>query len=109
MVPETNYLTQLIIAIPLALGGIALGVQSLSKAWKSSSTESHLLQMMHEELERMSNQNATLSQEVGKLQVELVRLSSQLTSLNSENQKLQAEVSGLNQEISRLHSLLIGK
>lgn len=91
----------------LALIAIAMGLQTLLKNWKSTSTESSLLQMMHNELERMSTQNSALSAEIGKLQIELIKLSTQLTELSYENQKLQSEVSSLNIEISRLHNMMV--
>ena len=93
----------------LAVIGIAIGIQLLIKNWKSNNTESALLSMMHDELERMSAQNSLLSQEVGKLQLELVKLSSQLTELNSDNQKLQMQVASLNKEIVRLHGFITTK
>ena len=93
----------------LALTSVAIGIQLLVKNWKSANTESALLQMMHEELERMSSQNSTLSLEIGKLQLELVKLSTQLTALTIENQKLQAEVGNLNKEIIRLHGFITQK
>ena len=93
----------------LALTSVAIGLQLLIKNWKSANTESALLKMMHDELERMSSQNGTLSQEIGKLQIELVKLSTQLTTLTLENQKLQAEVSNLNIEIIRLHGFITEK
>ena len=96
-------------AAVVALIAIALGLQTVLKNWKSNNTEGALLQMMHEELERMSAQNGTLSGEIGKLQVELIKLSAQLTALTYENQKLQQEVASLNTEISRLHNIMISK
>lgn len=105
---ETNNYMQVLAAIPIAIIGLVVGAQSILKNWKSSTAESSLLQMMHEELERMSSQNSSLSLEIGKLQLELVKLSTQLTTLTVENQKLQTEVASLNKEISRLHSLIIG-
>jgi len=109
MAEQTNYFTELIVSITVALGAIMYGVQSLLKNWKVSKVESSLLKMMHEELERMSIQNTTLSHEIGKLQTELVTLSSQLSVLTKENQKLQVEVASLNTEISRLHSIIAEK
>ena len=91
----------------VSIGVIALGIQSIMKIWKSGSTESSLLTLMHVELERMSGQNSTLSGEIGKLQVELIKLSSQLTKLTIENQKLQEEVATLNQETTRLHRIMV--
>ena len=105
---DTNYLTELGAAAVVGIGALVVGVQGILRNWKRNASEGSLLQMMHEELERMSLQNATLSQEIGKLQTELIRLSTQLTALTIENQKLQTEVSSLNQEISRLHSLMLG-
>jgi len=106
-IPTT--LSEWISASFLAVIGIALGLQLLIKNWKSNNTESALLSMMHDELERMSAQNSLLSQEVGKLQLELVKLSSQLTELNAENQKLQMQVTSLNKEIVRLHGFITTK
>ena len=102
-------ITEWIAAAFLALTSVAFGLQLLVKNWKSTSTESALLTMMHDELERMSTQNSTLSQEIGKLQVELIKLSSQLTTLTIENQKLQSEVANLNKEIIRLHGFITQK
>lgn len=93
----------------LAIAGVGLGLQALVKRWTSNNTESSLLGMMHNELERMSSQNSILSQEVGKLQIELVKLSTQLTELTVENQKLQAEINNLNREIIRLHGFISQK
>lgn len=109
MADQTNYFTELIISITVGLGAIMYGIQSLLKNWKASKVESSLLEIMHEELERMSVQNTTLSYEIGKLQGELITLSSQLSALTKENQKLQIEVAGLNNEISRFHSLMVEK
>lgn len=106
---DSSSLSQLAIAAVLALVGLSVGLQALLKNWKSSSTESALLRMMHTELERMSKQNKTLADEISKLQMELIKLSNQLSTLTRENQKLQTEVSSLNQEISRLHSLMLNK
>ena len=93
----------------LALTSVSIGIQLLIKNFKSANTESALLKMMHDELERMSTQNGTLSQEIGKLQIELVKLSTQLTTLTIENQKLQLEVANLNTEIIRLHGFITQK
>lgn len=103
---DATYIAQLAGGAVVALTAVAVGLQTLLKNWKTTNAESSLLKMMHEELERMSTQNATLSQEIGKLQLELIKLSAQLTTLTIENQKLQAEVSNLNAEIARLHGIM---
>jgi dynactin complex subunit len=106
---ETNYFTELIAGAVVGLGALVVGIQSILRNWKRNSAEGSLMQMMHDELERMSVQNVALSQEIGKLQNELVRLSTQLTALTAENHILQREVASLNQEISRFHRLMIGE
>lgn len=93
----------------LAITSTAVGLQLLIKNWRSVTTESALLKMMHDELERMSTQNSTLSLEIGKLQIELIKLSNQLSTLTIENQKLQEEVANLNKEIVRLHGFITQK
>lgn len=103
---DPNNISQLLVAFVLALVSIGVGIQVLIKNWKSNTTESSLLTIMHDEIERMHSQNSSLSEEIGKLQVELIKLSTQLTTLTLENQKLQAEVSNLNKEIARLHVLM---
>jgi len=99
-------LSEWLVAGFLAITSGAIGLQLLIKNWKSTNVESALLKMMHEELERMSIQNGSLSQEIGKLQIELVKLSTQLTALNIENHKLQSEIANLNTEIIRLHGFI---
>lgn len=106
-IPTT--LSEWITTVFLAVIGIAVGFQLLLKNWKTNNTESALLSMMHDELERMSSQNSLLSQEIGKLQNELVKLSGQLTELNIENQNLQMQVTSLNKEIVRLHGFITNK
>lgn len=103
---DTTYIAQLAGGIVVGLTAIAVGIQTLLKNWKTTNAESALLKMMHDELERMSTQNSTLSQEIGKLQLELIKLSAQLTTLTIENQKLQSEVANLNAEIAQLHGIM---
>lgn len=106
---ESNNLGDLpgiLLGLIFAVISISFGVQQLVKAWKNSASETRLVEMMHEELARMSQQNTALSNEIGNLQAELIRLSQQLTELTIENQKLQLEVSCLNKEIARLHMLM---
>jgi hypothetical protein len=105
-ISETSSASQWIAAAFLGVVGIATGLQVLIKTWKTNNTESALLKMMHDELERMSSQNLLLSQEIGKLQIELINLSNQLSELSRENQNLQIEIANLNTEISRLHGII---
>jgi peptidoglycan hydrolase CwlO-like protein len=105
-ITDPSNISQWLTAAFLAVVGLAMGLQVVVKNWKANSTESALLKMMHDELERMSAQNLILSQEIGKLQAELVNLSNQLSELTSENTKLRVEVSNLNTEITRLHGII---
>lgn len=89
-----------------ALVAIAFGIQRLLKNWKETSKESSILDMMHTELGRMSQQNIILSSELNKLQVELITLNKELIKLTSENQRLHSEVGGLTYEINKLKLLL---
>lgn len=89
-----------------ALVAIAFGIQRLLKNWKETSTESSILDMMHTELDRMSQQNIILSSELNKLQVELITLNKELIKLTSENRRLHSEVGGLTYEINKLKLLL---
>lgn len=82
--------------------GLAFSIQRMLKNWKETSTETTVLTMMHNELERMSKHNTVLSVELSKLQTEIIRLNRELAKLIAENQRLVLEVSMLNQEIGRL-------
>lgn len=98
-------------------GGTAIGLltiayvlQKFLTGWKSDKTESSILTLMHNELERMSAQNANLSMELGRLQIEVIALNTQLRALTVENQRLHSEVGSLTAEVSRLqHTLQQGK
>lgn len=90
----------------LFLGGVAgiiavvFGAQKLSKGWKSDATETSVMSIMHDELERMATHNATLALELNKLQIEIVTLNQQMRSLIVENQRLHSEVAGLTAELA---------
>jgi predicted nuclease with TOPRIM domain len=83
----------------LALGYFA---QKLITSFKSEKAESSVLSLMHNELERMSDQNSTLSVELGKLQVEVLKLNRELRTLTLENQRLHEEVGRLTEQISNM-------
>jgi septal ring factor EnvC (AmiA/AmiB activator) len=83
----------------LAVVGLVVGVQKLVRDWRSTQAESNIIQVMHTEIERMSDQNTKLSTEIGKLQEEIIRLNQELTKLNVENNKLQTEISRLTIEL----------
>lgn len=95
------------------LGGIFAGVlaitllfQKLLTVVKSDKAENSMIGLMHSELERMSEQNTTLSVELGKLQQDLIELNKELRILSSENQRLHSEVVALTAEVTRLRAAL---
>lgn len=92
----------------LALATIAVfvGVQKLLKDWHTSSAENSVITLMHTELERMAEQNKSLSVELGRLHTEVINLNQQLQSLTIENQRLQVEVVALTREVARLQTVL---
>lgn len=87
------------------LGTMFFG-QKLVTIFKGERAESNILSLMHNELERMSEQNTNLSIELGKLQSEILTLNKQLRLLTAENERLNSEVSILTAEVSRLQNIL---
>jgi hypothetical protein len=103
---ETSILTQYLgefIACTIAL--VFLG-RKLLVGWKANNAESSIITLMHNELERMSQQNTSLSVELGRLQQEVIKLNNQLQKLTIENQRLQQEVIVLTREVTRLQVIL---
>lgn len=89
-----------------SLIALAFLLQKFLLNWRSDKAESSVLNIMHTELERMAEQNSTLSRELGKLQGEIIELNSELRKLTAENQRLHAEVAALTSEVSRLQAIL---
>jgi len=98
---QNQDLIQTISLVALAAIGLIVGVQKLVRDWRSTQAETNIIQVMHTEIERMSDQNTKLSNELGKLQEEIIRLNQELTKLSIENNKLQQEVSQLTLELSK--------
>jgi predicted nuclease with TOPRIM domain len=105
---ETNpeSVIQILGTMALAVIAVFIGVQKLRKDWQTSSAESSIITLMHTELERMAQQNTSLSVELGRLHNEVIALNNQLQKLTVENQCLQAEVVALTREVTRLQSVL---
>lgn len=101
-----NSISEYAAMIAFGLVGLVMGLQKVLKGWKSTSAETSVITLMHEELERMSTQNKTLSTELASLQVEIMNLNKELRTLATENQKLHTEVSILTSEVTRLRGLL---
>lgn len=91
--------------ISFGLMGLVMGVQKLLKGWKETSAETSVVSLMHNELQRMSEQNKILTTELASLQIELLNLNKQLRQLTDENQKLHSEVVSLSNELAKLQKL----
>lgn len=92
--------------VALAVIAVFVGVQKLLKDWRSGSAENSVITLMHTELERMAEQNKSLSLELGRLHNEVINLNHQLQELTVENQRLQTEVVALTREVARLQTVL---
>lgn len=95
--------------IGLASASLIMLVMYLNKftnIWKKTDAETSIISLMRTELERMSQQNASLQLELNILQKEVISLNKELRNLTIENQKLHAEVAALTGEITRLQLLL---
>lgn len=103
MVSSTAEYTAMILGALLMLVFL---LQKFLTGWKANSAESNIISLMHEELERMSIQNAALSKELSSLQLEVIKLSTELRVLTTENQRLHTEVASLTKEISRLQAII---
>ena len=92
-------LIQVLGMIALAVVAAFFGIQQLMKGWKATQAESGIIQIMHREIERMSEQNTKLSQELGRLHDQIIALNRELEKLTVENQRLQVEVVALTNEV----------
>jgi predicted nuclease with TOPRIM domain len=99
---ENHSLIQTISIVALAVVAFSVGIQKLLRDWKSTHAETNIITLMHNELERMSEQNGVLSTELNRLQQEMITLNNQLSQLCLENQRLQTEVVALTDEVSKL-------
>jgi predicted nuclease with TOPRIM domain len=95
-----------LIAVAIIAGLFAF--KKLAKDWLSSSAESNIIQLMHTELDRLSEQNTALSLELGRLHNELIVLNQELQKLTVENQRLQIEVMNLTAELNNFKQLRVG-
>lgn len=89
-----------ILVIGLAVIALVFGIQKLLKDWRAGNTESDVMKLMHQELQRTSSQNKVLSEELGKLQQQIIQLNTELSRLCVENDKLQQEVVALTSELN---------
>lgn len=103
---STDSVVQVLGSVALAVIVVFVGVQKLLKDWRTTSAESSVIGLMHTELERMAQQNTSLSLELGRLHDEVINLNHQLQKLTVENQCLQNEVIALTREVTRLQLVL---
>jgi predicted nuclease with TOPRIM domain len=104
--PDTNTVAQYAGGLAAGLLAIAVVLQKFLIGWRSNNAEGSVISLLHQEIERMSQQNQTLSEELGKLQVEVISLNAELRKLNTENQRLHSEVGALTAEVVRLQTIL---
>jgi predicted nuclease with TOPRIM domain len=103
---ETSVLTQYLGEFIACVVALIFFGKKLFTSWKINSAENSIITLMHNELERMSQQNTSLSLELGRLQEEVIKLNNQLQKLTIENQRLQQEVIVLTREVTRLQVIL---
>jgi seryl-tRNA synthetase len=106
---ETYTLLQLIGGGLASIFAVLFLMQKFITGFKTEKTENSILNLMHQELERMSEQNTKLSVELGNLQQEVIELNQQIRNLTAENQQLHTEIARLTLEISKLKDLSIQK
>lgn len=97
---NSEEIIQVLTVVSLAVIAVFVGIKKLLKDWRSTDAETNIINLMHSELERMSEQNTVLSTELGRLHNEVINLSQELQKLTLENQRLQIEVCSLSEEIS---------
>lgn len=97
---------EILAVVSLAIIAVFFGTQKLFKEWKSTNAETSIITLMHQELERLSDQNTSLSQELGRLNNEIIKLNQELHNLTAENQRLHVEVVTLTSEVNRLQTIL---
>lgn len=105
---STSAITQYAGGLVGALFAFIFLLQKFFNGWNADKAENSVINLMHTELERMSEQNTKLSEELGKLQVEIIELNKELRSLTAENQRLHSEVALLTMEVTRLQAILTG-
>ena len=106
LVPEN--LIQAFGAVAMAAIVVMLGIQKIIKYWQTTDAENSVIKIMHNELERMSEQNTALSVELGRLHNEVIALNTQLQMLTVENQRLQREVIALTNQLSEFKLITQG-
>lgn len=97
-----------IMMLAVAVIASLFAFKKLSKDWLSNNVEANIIELMHVELDRMSQQNTSLSLELGRLHNEVILLNQELQKLTVENQRLQIEVMNLTTELNNFKQLRMG-
>jgi septal ring factor EnvC (AmiA/AmiB activator) len=84
----------------LALVLLVIGLQKIVRDWKTTKAESDIISMLHEEIERMEQQNKKLSDELHGLQQKLISLSQDVTRLTIENNDLREKIADMMKELN---------
>lgn len=106
-VSDTYTLTEILSSGVAGLLCLILILQRFIAKFKTQQAETTVIDLMHTELERLSEQNTKLSLELGKLQEELMNLNTELRVLTTENQRLHTEVERLTTEIAKFKELAL--
>jgi cell division protein FtsB len=96
---DNNSLPQIAGAVIVAIVGLIYGIQKLPNRWKESKVEASLVEMVHQELERLSAQNTLLSEEIAKLQTQVFSLIKEINSLSIDKERLKKEVIELRKKV----------
>lgn len=105
---SADHIVQTVGLIAMAIVASLFGIRKILKDWRSTEAETRIITIMHNELERMSEQNTALSVELGRLHNEVIALNKQLQKLTIENQRLQTEVVALTNEVGSFKLLKQG-
>lgn len=97
---------QILGSIGVALLAIAYSIKKYLKGWNILSAENTVINLLREELDRMSNQNRDIATELNKLQLDLINLHKEIQSLTVENNRLYTQVNQLNFQVEKLKSIL---
>lgn len=82
-----------------ALVGIAVGLQRVVKSWKSTDAETTLVTLLHKELERLSKQNTSLSEQFAENQQKLVEISNAFTDSLKDKRELEVKITELQEQL----------
>lgn len=95
-----NPVLEMLTTAAAALTLLVLGLQKIVRDWKTTKAESDIISMLHNEIERMEQQNKKLSDEVHSLQQKLISLSQDVTKLTVENNHLREQIADMAKDLN---------